>query len=160
VDWLFVPEEIDADIDPMAFNELCSRWREKGYLDGQRCGEHRDALVKGGFARVWLDRSERIRLFANHQGGYRVRCPETDANITRAFADGVSNWRTGGPRELRCTSCGTKHPLESAGLEPPGVFGRAAVVFSAVESLELGPGTAADLNALFGVHREVVKRIG
>ena len=160
VDWLFVPGDVERDIDAEGFERLCSRWRERGFLEGQRCGPRRDGLIKGGFARVWLDRGEGIRLFANHQGGYRVRCPDTGGNLGRPFSEAVSRWRAGGPREVPCPYCGKPHPLESVSLLPAGAFGRAAVVFSAVGSLELGTETAKELSGLLGEHREVVKRMG
>lgn len=71
-------------------------------------------------------------LDANHQGGYRVRCPARATNVVPAYNGALTAWRAGGPRTLRCSACGAQHPLEDLDFSPPAAFARGAVVFSDV----------------------------
>lgn len=147
-------DDLSRDPDTDAFDALRARWRAEGRLGS------RDGLVLGGYRRLWLDAPGRLLLYANQQGGYYVRCPETGGNIATAFTFAVESWRHGGARSMECPRCGQTHALEAVTLSPPGAFARGAVVFTDVGSLTLAEGVREQLRDVLGESREVIRRVG
>ena len=157
VDLLFVPADVERVPDAAAFDVVKQTWTSQGRL-GRGAG--RDALIIGGFRRLWLDRPDRLTLYANQQGGYYVRCPVTRGNLAPVFSAAVQEWRRGGEGVLACPHCQKPHPLESVILSPPGAFARGAVVFTDVGSLDMAEGARQALHAVLGEMREVIRRVG
>jgi len=114
-------------------------------------GPHAEAWVEGGFARIYVDDPGRETLYANRLGGFRVRCPETGANVVPAFASAMSAWREGGVRRIEpCPACGGGHDLAELELQPPGAFGRWAWVVADVATASLRPEAVAVLHETLG----------
>lgn len=150
---MVVSANIERVPDAEAFAACMARWEAAGRLgDG--------SLIEGGFRRLRLDMPGYIALYANHQGGYYVRCPETRGNLARAFSAAVQAWRAGGPRSLVCEHCGQAHPLEEVSLAPPGAFARGAVIFSDVASVGLADDVLPQLRPVLGEARVIVRRVG
>ena len=85
-----------------------------------------------------FEQSEKLRLYANHQGGYRVRCPFCAHNIASEFSKSVHLWRSGGEFSMTCSSCKEGFSLSEAKGSPPFAFSRAAIVLHDVERAEVG----------------------
>ncbi|MEL6342671.1 MAG: hypothetical protein AAFV53_06035 [Myxococcota bacterium] len=159
LDLILVSNTVERHPDAAAFADVCAAWRAAGRLVGDGPGEG-TPLVDGGFRRLWLDLPARVTLYANHQGGYYVRCPITQGNLAREFSVAVEQWRAGEPRTLACPHCGQIHPLEEVRMAPPGAFGRGAVIFSDVGSMGLGPGVEAALMPVLGECQAIGRRVG
>lgn len=159
LDLLFVAAAPDRSVDAAAFNTLEAGWRAEGLIatSGPGAGPQRDALLPGGFARLWLDLAPDGALFANQLGGFRPRCPDSGAPLARPFAAAMEAWRAGGPRSLACP-CGRVHPLEALDFEPPAAFARGAVIFSDVRSVEPTRRCLEAIRALLGPHRLLLRR--
>ena len=156
VDLLLVPDDPQRIPCAEAFAEIKRAWQEAGLL----APATPSGLVQGGFRRVWLDLPDRLWLYANHQGGYYVRCPETGGNLAPAFSAAVQEWRRGGPFTLECPRCSQTHALDAVTLAPPGAFARGAVIFSDVASLILADGVTEALKPVLGASREIIRRVG
>ena len=141
-------------------NGLQQRWEDDRLLLADRAGDEPNGLITVGFKRLWLDDPGRMVLYANQQGGFRVSCPQKGGNIAGSFQTALTQWRTGGPRTLKCPVCGCEHPLEACTLSPPGVFGRSAVVFSDVGGVQLTGRARADLLEAIGPFHVVLRRVG
>lgn len=149
IDVLAVPADPERSVGQDDFETLKARWA---------AGEP-DDLVAGGFRRVWLDLPGRMVLYANQQGGFRVRCPKGGDEIARAFEAAHRAWRRGGERILPCPGCGQAHPFDVLEFAPPAAFGRCAVVFADAASISLSDHALSDLQALLGEVKVVVRRV-
>ncbi|MDP6933147.1 MAG: hypothetical protein QGG40_09530 [Myxococcota bacterium] len=159
VDLLLTPEDPDRIADLPPYQRLLDTWRERGWLERDSPGAARDALVTGGFARLWLDQRDRPSLFVNRLGGFRVRCPASGANVAGPFGQAVQSWRNGGSRILSCT-CGDTHPLENMDLQPPGAIACFAVVFGDARGNRLEPAALSELQEVLGPLRTLLHRVG
>ena len=159
LDLLLVPTDRAVAIDVDAWKEIYGRWQERGWLEGSRPGPAVDELLVGGFARVWRDDPGVPTLYANQQGGFRVRCPVQGSAIAREFGRAVQSWRQGGPFALTCPVCDQEHALDAMDLQPKVRFGRGAIVFSAANGMELEPGALAEVKASFGPLEIVLRRV-
>merc|ERR1712137_1079923 len=85
---------------------------------------HRNALDVPcvSFHSCSFEQGENLRLYANHQGGYRVRCPICAHNIASDFSKSVHHWRAGGRFFMKCPSCMEEFPLSQAKGSPPFAF--------------------------------------
>lgn len=156
VDLLFLPADLTHAPDAAAFDALEQTWTAEGRIGP---GADRDAIVHGGFRRLWLDLPGRLTLYANQQGGYYVRCPVGGQSIVQTFSEAVQGWRRGGAFSLTCPACGACHALNAITLAPPGGFALGAVVLSNVASLELAADVRPRLVEVLGEIREVVRRV-
>ncbi len=104
------------------------------------------------------DLPDGVAFYANQQGGFRVRCPETGENLAPAFGPAMQAWRAGGPRSLVCPACGAVHPLAALDFAPLAAFGRGAVVLTDVRSAELPADARAQAEAALGGPIRVVRR--
>jgi hypothetical protein len=117
----------------------------------------------GGFARVILDLPETapdgLAFHANHQGGFRVRCPADGSSIVPAFSAAFSRWRAGGERALPCPACGGSHRLEELDYAPAAAFGPWAVVTADAGEASLTPDALAAAERRIGRFAVVLRRI-
>jgi hypothetical protein len=122
-------------------------------------GPAAEALVPGGFARLYLDRPTQPTLYANRLGGFRVRCPAAGTPIVEAFSRAVGAWRRGGPLALDCPACGGRHLLDEVDIQPPAAFGPWAVVASDVQGGSFGAEGLAAAREALGPIRVVARRV-
>ena len=148
LDLVLLPVDPEAEPDRPAFADFANRWS----------GRLEQAIV-GGARGLRLDDPGRVSLYANQQGGFRVRCPRSGENLASAFSAAVERWRSGAPRAMCCPACGEEHALEEITLIPPGGFARFAVVFVDAATLNLEPEPRAELESALGPLREIARRI-
>ena len=135
LDVLVVPADPQAAIDAEQIGALFDRWQQAGLLGPgtgplrRTAGPRAWGLLAGGFGTLWLDRPERMALYANQLGGFRIHCPDCGAALALAFGRAVESWRRGGDPLLRCPFCGASRPVWSVPLAPRGAFARGAVIF-------------------------------
>jgi len=153
-----VSVEPESLISAAAFHGLQQVWEKGKLLCGDSAGDEPNGLISGGFVRLWLDQPGRMVLYANQQGGFRVSCPQTGANIAAEFGAALSRWRSGAPRSLECSACKLAHALESCVLAPPGAFGASAIVFSDAGGIELNSRARSDLLSAIGPFHVVLRR--
>ena len=118
------------------------------------------SLPAGGFASLLLEESPRARLYANHQGGYRVFCPGCNENIAKGFSLAVEQWRRGSPREMACSFCGQIFFLEGVVSQPPLCFASAAIILHDVQEASLGAFWEARCRLLLCDFQIIFRRIG
>ena len=123
---------------------------------------HRTSLVLpcGSFHSCSFACHDTLRLYANHQGGYRVRCPLCRNNIAAAFSKSVHRWRAGGSFSMTCPSCAEEYAISKAKGSPPFAFSRAAIVLHDVETAEIGDVWHEQCVQHLGDYRVVFRRIG
>ena len=149
----------DVSWDVQKLQSLMSTWEEKEWIDEHGRGISKDHPVEGGFSRLMIDKPEKILLYANHQGGYKVLCPVSFQNIARAFSEGVEAWRKGGERVLYCPLCNVEHALEEAVLKPNGSFSKGAVILRGVHSIHFSQEALADIESILGKTAIVYRRL-
>jgi hypothetical protein len=150
---LLVSREWNRQPNAPAFAALYDAWLAAGRLED-------GSLVRGGFSRLWLDNPGFVTLYANQQGGFQATCPRDGSVVTAAFSKAVQQWRGGGERAMSCPSCAGMHSLEALPLRPPGAFARGAVIFTNVNSIELGADVIESLHEVLGFIHVVVRRAG
>ena len=164
LDLLLLPENIDQDVDPVAFDALAAALVARGWLaprpGGLGPGPEATALLPGGFAALRLDRPGAPTLYANEQGGFRVPCPSCGAPLAGPLSAAVEAWRRGGPRALACPRCGWAGDLAEVQGRPPFGIARAAVIFADVGGTALSEAGEAALAPLLGAARVVLRRPG
>jgi len=114
----------------------------------------------GGYVRLRMETFEKPILYANHQGGYRVCCPNCSANVAREFSRAVEDWRKGGKRKMNCGACHSSFLLEEAIGKPPFAFSRAAIILSDVHHASLGEEWISRCDSLLKEYRIVYRRVG
>ena len=157
---IFLPAALDEVWTDLQINEFKQKCIERSWTAHDQCGVLKNAIVSGGFARFWFESSERLRLYANHQGGYRVFCPECSENIARAFAAAVQKWRAGSVRSLACSMCLAETPLEECVLKPYGGFAHSALIFAGVGEAAISLSAQQLISDVLGETRLVFKRMG
>ncbi len=160
MDLALVPSDLGRALDEARYQALTQAWEARGWVKSGAPGPEADALIEGGFRRLRLDRPPRLSLYANQQGGFRVACPSTGGDAATAFGKATQRWREGGPRTLRCPSCGDEHPLEAMVLSPPGAFGLWAVIVADCDALHLRPDAMLELGHALGPMVAVSRRVG
>ena len=115
------------------------KWHSNGFIskDGTKAPRYED-FGFGSFHKVEVVESNQSRLFANHQGGYRVCCPINDKIVTVDFIAGIARWRAGkrAPEHIyaTCSACSGQHSLVEFVGKPSFAFGRYAFHFSNIDS--------------------------
>ena len=122
---------------------------------------HRNKMVVPcvSFYSCSFEQSEKPRLYANHQGGYRVRCPFCSNNIAAEFSKSVHKWRSGGDFSVVCSSCKETFPLSKAVGSPPFAFSRAAILLHDVEQADVGEVWHSQFQQL-GAYQAIFRRVG
>lgn len=148
LDLIVVPRDVDtvpdAEIDARLLDVIRRRAEE---------------VVRGGFLTARIERPGRVILYANGQGGFRVRCPVGSDVVTDAFARALTAWRVGGSRAMRCPACDATHPLEELGYEPPAAYASFALVLADVEDGALTEEGKRLLEDALGPVRVVARRV-
>ncbi|MBX2801604.1 MAG: hypothetical protein KTR31_28260 [Myxococcales bacterium] len=121
-------------------------------------GPHAGRWMPEGFARLRLDLPDAPTLYANRQGGFRVRCPDRGDVVTADFARALSEWRSGGPRQFACSACGQDHPLEAADGRPAFAIGSLALVAADAGATSPTPEALAEVQQALGPVRMVLSR--
>ena len=114
----------------------------------------------GSFHSCSFEQSEKLRLYANHQGGYRVRCPSCAHNIASDFSKSVHLWRAGAAFSMTCPSCAEVYSLSKAKGIPPFAFSRAAIVLHDVEVADIGDFWHAQIMEKLGEYHAIFRRVG
>ena len=117
-------------------------------------------LLEGNFQKIWIDLPNKVRLYANHQGGYRVLCPRSEQSIATAFSTAVTEWRQGGERIMMCPACQEEHRLEMVITRPKAHFSKGAIILRDVSSVQLSNEAKDDIKEYLGEVDFVYKRIG
>ena len=114
--------------------------------------------------------AEPLRFVANRQGGFRVRCPDTGANVVPRFNAAVTAWRDAQARAPDATDhralraldcpCGRRHDLVALDYHPPAGFARAWIVLREVADPALRPEAQALAERLLGGAPSVLYRRG
>ena len=140
-------------------------WIEDDVLltDGSPGMQHAK-LGCGSFTSVQIVSSTKHMLFANHQGGYRVFCPNNDKIATLEFLHGVSKWRHSeldpSAVQVSCQTCGGIHTLTEFVGRPTFAFGRIALHFNSVSSASFSSVTLDTVRKTIGPFTPVLKRVG
>jgi len=128
------------------------------------CGLNHRQIGCGTFKSVQVIASKKYMLFANHQGGYRVFCPNNDKIATLDFSEGVGEWRQ---REqdpstviVSCQACGDKHSLPQFVGRPAFAFGRYALHFNTVAESSFSDSILTSVRQSIGPFTIVLKRVG
>ena len=127
-------------------------------------GDSHARIGCGSFNRVQAIASDKDVLFANHQGGYRVFCPNNDKIATLEFSEGVAEWRKSeqDPSAIlvSCKACGGKHSLPQFVGRPAFAFGRSAFHFNSVEKASFSDALLTAIRESIGPFTIVLKRVG
>ena len=156
---------VDNCVNHEALLNQFQLWCDKGRIseDGTTAECHNDFGL-GSFHKVQIIESSRSRLFANHQGGYRVCCPKNDKIVTVDFVSGIAKWRTTqkSPEEVlvRCSACNEHHSLTEFVGKPIFAFGRYAFHFSDIDSVNFNHAVAEDIEKSVGRFALILKRVG
>ena len=139
LDVLAVPQSPSAaPIDEL--REFLRTLTEQEVLDGRGGpGPNSARWMPEGFARVRLDLPDRITLYANRQGGFRVFCPVgSGPPITDAFVVAYTAARGDERPDLtpiECPTCGGRHTLGETVGRPTFRFARLALQTIDAEAL-------------------------
>jgi hypothetical protein len=117
-------------------------------------------LPCGSFESILVESFDHPRLYANHQGGYRVGCPACSQNIAKAFSRAVENWRKGAERTMECDSCFLVFPLEEAKGRPPFAFSSSSIILHDVQEAFLGDFWKERCDALLVEYCIIFRRVG
>ena len=156
---------IDNCVNHEALLNQLHQWCVKGCVleDGTMAESYKD-FGFGSFHKLQIIESPRTRLFANHQGGYRVHCPNNDKIVTVDFVSGIAKWRTtqNSPEDIvvQCSACNEQHSLIEFVGKPMLAFGKYAFHFSAIESANINDTVAEDIEKNVGQFSLILKRVG
>ena len=78
--------DIEKGIDTVQCSMLLQHWMAKKWIDAEGLWAT-DAICFGGVTSVQMEKAEMYRLYANHQGGYRVFCPHCSSVMTSEFVE-------------------------------------------------------------------------
>ena len=146
--------------------QLFRYWIKQDYLDehGVPTAMGIEYFGFGKFNKLTVDISKEVRLYANHQGGYRVFCPETMSLITDVFSASIHRWRSNGRRKqdfaVECTGCGKTHAFNTLIGRPSIAFGKGAIRLINVDQSTSDTSFLLDLKEQIGRLKIVLKRVG
>lgn len=129
-----------ADVAPVdGLRRFVSELLNEGVIDARgRPGPLFARWMPEGFRGLRLDLPDRVTLYGNRQGGFRVHCPVDDAIVTEAFSRAYSQVRSTRRPDLGtfvCPSCGATHRLDEMVGKPPFRFARTALQTIDAEAL-------------------------
>ena len=162
LDIIICPAHCEQVLSGQGGRRLLQKWQSHGWIDadGKCVLSHKNAMIQGGFARLFLDQPEGMRFYGNHQGGYYVQCPTNSSNIVPSFVTAMKQWRQNQHRSLHCPSCEQSHDLNDLYFRPPAAFAMGALVIQNVDSTEICPTVLNDLQLWLGDFKLVLKRMG
>ena len=138
--------------DVQALHTLAQDMRE-----AQKAGLH---VPTNSFSTLIVEQHPKPKLYANHQGGYRVFCHVCKENIAKDFSRAVEMWRGGSERSMECPFCMQRFALEEVQARPELYFSCAAIVLRDVERAELGSFWEQRITQLKLPVRIIFRRIG
>lgn len=153
LDVLAVPPS--ADHSPVdALRQLLTELRDEGVIDGRGGpGPESARWMPEGFRGLRLDAPDRITLYGNRQGGFRVYCPVEEGPVTAAFSYAYSEARRHPRPDLAtfdCPLCGAAHALGELPGRPPFHFARLALQTIDAEALRPAPPMVERLERILG----------
>ena len=156
---------LDSSLSGDSLFSQFNQWRLKGRVSEDGSGAVNDsAFGFGSFHKLEIIDLDRSRLFANHQGGYRVYCPNNDKIVTVDFIAGVAEWRAcqNDPKEtiVLCSACNRHHALVDFVGRPTFAFGKCAFHFSNISSVDLNSVVVEEIERNIGRFSLVFKRVG
>ncbi len=163
LDIIIVFQSVDYLVALEEINSVQQKWDERGWFQGGSITpKGKQAFDLGHLSGVRFEISKQSRLFANHQGGYRVLCPNNKRIITGQFSSTITSWRksNASPSEciFTCSECGEVHSLIDCIGHPPFAFGFGAIHLSNVDKINLSTLVIEDLiNVDF---MKILKRVG
>ena len=156
---------LDNCVPPKSLLTQFEKWCLTGCIseDGRMAKFHAQ-FGFGSFHKVQIIESNRVKLFANHQGGYRVCCPNNDKIVTVDFVSGIAKWRTtqNSPEDIvvHCSACNEHHSLNEFVGKPSFAFGKCAFHFSDIDSADINAAVAKDIEKNVGRFSLILKRVG
>jgi hypothetical protein len=156
---LLVPNVPERPLDMVSIDALFDVWSGRGLIEGDGPGRNADELIKDGFVRIWIDSPDRMWLYANQQGGFRVQCLHCDEHIAGEFNRAFRMWKKGAARCVVCPHCGVQTDLNDCQHRPDAAFACWAIVLSGVQSLGLGQGIREEVEQSLGPIKMVVRRV-
>jgi len=159
LDLIICSSHPDIRLDLNELQQLRHEWCIKGWIDENGFALAEQELIPAGFHRLIVEPPDKIRLYANHQGGYRVDCSHCFANAASVFTQAVQLWRAGGQRAFECRHCQRFVPLEEARLRPNGAFSQGALWFRDVDSAQLTPQAQQRIRQSLGETQIVLRRL-
>ena len=155
----------DTTLPPDYLYVQYEKWCLKGYItDRGRSGLNYQEFGFGSFQKLSVVQSDVSMLYANHQGGYRVFCPNNDKIVTVDFTNGVTKWRVeqNAPQDTKvyCSGCHHEHALVDFIGKPNFAFGRLAFHFVDIESSTLNETVHKEVESNIGCCSLVLKRVG
>lgn len=113
---------------------------------------------------IRIEHPEKHRLYANHQGGYRVYCPECNALCTSEFVASIVRWRRGDSSpdlvHVACPDCTQTSSLSKMVGRPNFAFAKGVVILGGVNSTEINPDAIVDIQEELGPITFVYRRVG
>lgn len=140
-------------------------WEQKGLLhQGLLTSLGLNYLNVGQRVKVRFESSDKYRLYANHQGGYRVYCPYCNANCTELFIRVVGEWRRSFESPdvfpVVCHECaGDSNLMQMVG-RPRMTFSKGGMVLSDVNSADVATDALDYLTQVLGPINVVLRRVG
>ena len=156
---------LDTTLSPDSLDVQTQLWCLKKYIfkDGQRGPKYKE-FGFGAFNKMMVVKSNTSMLYANHQGGYRVFCPNNDKIVTVDFTNGVAKWRVqqNAPQDnlVHCSGCNDEHALVDFIGKPNFAFGKLAFHFVDIESSTLNESVLREVENNIGRCSLVFKRVG
>ena len=161
LDLIFIP--VDKDFVPSYDDEkkFIEHAEKQRWINQHSAGIQAHQFLDGGFHSFRIERYEYPMLFANHQGGYQVRCPLCEQHIAQSFSKAISIYRKDRTRfELTCIHCSSTHPLDRLYFRPEAGFAQFAVVVQQVESIHISNHGHSALSLLIPNFKTIMKRVG
>jgi hypothetical protein len=114
------------------------------------------SVVCGGCVRVRVDLPSSMVLYANQQGGFRVRCGRCTHNLSTKIPSLRHAFACGS--EVCCEGCGEVLTRDLLEFQPPGAFGYGAMVLCDVGGIEMTPDARGDVLRALGPYDVVGRR--
>lgn len=165
LDIIVVSSADDGVISFECLQMLQTKWEHLGILTHSNLTPlGREYLGLGDIKQIRFEYSEKHRLYANHQGGYRVYCPNCTALCTSEFVASIGLWRreASSPHlvHLACPNCSHRSPLPRLIGRPKFAFAKGVVVISGVDSIDFSVDALVDIQEELGPIEFVYRRVG
>ena len=161
LDLIIIPEQKDYLPTLQAEKKFLQVAQKQRWINNFSAGPSAQEFILNGFASIRIERHEYPVLFANHQGGYRVRCPKCGFYLAKEFSAVMTKYRK--DRScfyIHCISCTSSFQLDQLCFQPAAGFAKYAFVIKDVNSIEVSEAGTKLLSSLIADFQVVLKRIG